>query len=71
VQFGPKSGSEYIVSAYVDDGFTERPNRKIMIDPLFKYVGLSICEHRSYGKMLVIIYAEKFEKVKGGRLLLG
>ena len=55
IVFGPKKG---ILSLYVDDGYTERPHRRHIINPLFRYTGIAACDHQIYGKMLVIVYAE-------------
>ena len=55
--FGDRTGQEYIVKLYIDDGVPTRGNRNHMIDPALKHAGIAHCSHQQYTGLLVILYA--------------
>lgn len=53
--FGDMHAQEYIYSLYIDDGVSDRRNRRRIVDPRFMVAGVAHCKD-----MLVVTYAEEF-----------
>lgn len=42
----------------IDDGLTSRKRRASLLDPIYKYVGVGCCLHKTHGFVTVIVLAE-------------
>jgi len=52
---------EYIYALYIDDGVSDRRNRKSIVSPRFMIGGVAHCKDRKSKKgILVVSYAEQF-----------
>jgi len=61
ILFGKNTGSDYMYQLYVDDGVSERGDRKNMMNPAFQWTGIAHCKHTKQDEMLVVVYAGALE----------
>ena len=65
---GEKTGSEYMIEMYVDDGTESREHRKAMSNPVYKMIEIARCKHNSREKFMVVaVYASNFEINEHGK----
>ena len=55
VEYGFRHDPDVIPSIIVDDGDKSRHSRYILMNPLHKFIGISVHESREYDYMLVLL----------------
>jgi uncharacterized protein YkwD len=52
--YGPSDARSIVIGLLVDDGVPSRGHRHGLLNPIFRYAGVSYGGHRTYGVMSVI-----------------
>ena len=63
-----ESGNEYMLRHYVDDTFKNRGHRKNMINAEFTHTGIAYCDHKTYDKILVVVFGKAVNRRVGESL---
>ena len=63
IDFGFKKAENIIINLLVDDGVSERFQRKNLFHPDLKYVGAAVGPHKNYGICAVIGYTKGIRKL--------
>ena len=63
LDFGFKEGSNILMNMVVDDGVKERCQRRNMFNKEFKYIGIGVGPHKTFGIGVVIGYAINIRKI--------
>jgi uncharacterized protein YkwD len=58
IALGTDSSDETFSYFILDDGLVSRKRRRMILDPVFKYVGIGTSYHRKYNKITVLLLAE-------------
>jgi len=66
IAYGDPNGADYMVQLYIDDGVASRGHRTNMLNPKLKMTGMHACPHKSYGGMIVAVYAGGMEANASG-----
>lgn len=53
IDYGSEDGLDSLVSLIVDDGVPDRSHRHNIFEPKYKYIGISVGDHKEYGSILV------------------
>lgn len=56
IEFGSKLAKDVIISFVVDDGLNDRPHRKNLFSPNFKYIGVAVGAHKETEVVTVVDY---------------
>lgn len=67
ISFGKTGGDTQVIQLYIDDGVPNRGHRVNMLDSNLKLTGMAYCSHKGYGKMMVVVYATRFDINDHGR----
>lgn len=57
ISYGFREPKDIVAQLLIDDGVSSRGHRKNLLDPAFRYVGVSIGSHRRYRDMCVMDFA--------------
>ena len=57
ISYGFREPRDIVAQLLIDDGVSSRGHRKNLLDPAFRYVGVSIGSHRRYRDMCVMDFA--------------
>lgn len=57
IAYGSSDGADYIVQLYIDDGVANRGHRTNMLNPKLNWTGMHACDHKKFGRMIVIVYS--------------
>lgn len=60
IHYGDCEPTFVVISLLIDDGVKSRGHQKNILDPNFKFTGVSIGDHKIYGQMCVNTFATKF-----------
>ena len=63
LDFGFEDGSNIIMNMIIDDGVKERCQRKNIFNKDFKYIGIGVGPHKTFGIGVVIGYANNIRKI--------
>lgn len=58
IAYGPVSGSEIVSGLLIDDGIPSRGHRRTILNPRFRFVGVSIQTHPRFGHVAVVDFAD-------------
>ncbi len=61
ISYGPTVPREIVVQLIIDDGVKSRGHRANIFNPDFKVVGIACGEHKDYGYMCAIDFADSFK----------
>ena len=61
IAYGKKSGEDFMLHLYIDDGKLRRGNRFSLTSSEYLQTGMAYCKHNVYEGVLVILYAHNFE----------
>lgn len=56
IEFGSKLAEDIIINFIVDDGISERLQRKNLFNPELKFIGVGVGPHKEYGHVTVVNY---------------
>jgi uncharacterized protein YkwD len=56
IDFGAKNAQNIIINLIVDDGYESRAHRRHLFNPNYKFVGISVGDHKEYELFTVIDY---------------
>jgi uncharacterized protein YkwD len=60
IAYGLKDPREVVIALLVDYGIKDRGHRKNLLNPFWRYVGISCGEHTVYGTMCVMDFAQSY-----------
>jgi hypothetical protein len=59
ISYGPYTAVRILNSLLIDDGVADRGHRKALFSPKYHQIGVAISQHRKFGTVTVIHYADK------------
>lgn len=62
ISYGSYHAREVVVGLLIDEGVPSRGHRENILNPAFTKVGISCGDHKKYGTMCVMIFAEGYEE---------
>ena len=60
IQYGHASAARIVSSLLIDDGVPSRGHRKIIMEPLFRYIGVAFGPHPNFRHMCVLVFAAEY-----------
>jgi uncharacterized protein YkwD len=60
IQYGHASAARIVSSLLIDDGVPSRGHRKIIMEPLFRYIGVAFGPHPKFRHMCVLVFAAEY-----------
>jgi uncharacterized protein YkwD len=60
IQYGHAVPSRIVSSLLIDDGVPSRGHRKIILEPLFRYIGVAFGPHPKFRNMCVLVFAAEY-----------
>jgi uncharacterized protein YkwD len=60
IQYGHASAPRIVSSLLIDDGVPSRGHRKIILGPLFRYVGVAFGPHPKFRHLCVLVFAVEY-----------
>jgi uncharacterized protein YkwD len=60
IQYGHSSAARIVSSLLIDDGVPSRGHRKIIMEPLFRYIGVAFGPHPKFRHMCVLVFAAEY-----------
>ena len=60
IQYGHASAARIVSSLLIDDGVPSRGHRKIIMEPLFRYIGVAFGPHPKFRYMCVLVFAAEY-----------
>lgn len=61
IDYGNNQARRIVISLLVDDGVPSREHRKNLLDSSFRFIGVAVGSHRTYGSMCVLDFAGEFK----------
>jgi uncharacterized protein YkwD len=60
IQYGHATPTRIVSSLLIDDGVPSRGHRKIILEPLFRYIGVAFGPHPKFRNMCVLVFAAEY-----------
>lgn len=60
IQYGHASAARIVSSLLIDDGVPSRGHRKIIMEHLFRYIGVAFGPHPKFSNMCVLVFAAEY-----------
>lgn len=60
IQYGHVTAARIVSSLLIDDGVPSRGHRKIILEPLFQYIGVAFGPHPKFRHMCVLVFAAEY-----------